>query len=95
MCVGYLTPLCGNISPRLRTFLRTGPCPCVVQKIIIGIIQHTLRAKVNHLPASDMTDNQQPQYVLVTAKAFVRNVTGMKTITISIMVIHIICLNVF
>ena len=84
---GYLTPL--------RISLGAEPRSCVVQKIIIGVIYHTFRAKMNHLPAFDMPDNQKPRRALIAAKAFVRNISIMKTITFFIMVIHINCLKVF
>jgi hypothetical protein len=79
----------------LRISLGAGPRSCVVQKIIIGVIYHTFRAKMNHLRAFDMPDNQQPRRVLIAAKAFVRNIIIMKTITFFIMVCHINCLKGF
>jgi hypothetical protein len=79
----------------LYLIFRADPRSCVVQKIIIAVVYHTFRAKMNHLPAFDMPDNHQPRRVLIAAKAFVRNIIIMKTITFFIMVIHINCLKGF
>jgi len=79
-------------SDILCLIFRAKPRFCVIQKIIIAVIYHAFRTKVNHHFAFNMPDNQQPRRILIAAKAFVGNIFFMKTITFFIIVFHRNCL---
>jgi RimJ/RimL family protein N-acetyltransferase len=60
----------------------------VVQHIIIAVLHHAFRAKVNQHAAFNMADNQKSWRILIAAKASVQNIIFMKTIAFLVVVFH-------
>jgi|WetSurMetagenome_2_1015567.scaffolds.fasta_scaffold150138_2 hypothetical protein len=74
------------VSSRLP--LITGPGPRVVEKIIVDMIEHAVRAQVNEHHAGNLPDNQQSLRIPAACEASVRQILFVKLITLFIVVFH-------